>query len=108
MIKGKRDIAAELLAGVDDMRLHREGKLTLRTHKPQADPLPEVGGDFIREAREKLQMSQGVFAKKFQISPRTLERWEQGRSKPNRQAVVLIWLALKYPKTIRQIETLTA
>jgi hypothetical protein len=37
--------------------------------------------------------------------PRTLERWEQGRSKPNEQAV-LLWLVRKYPDTLERLESL--
>ena len=33
-----------------------------------------------------LKMSRHVFAFKIGVNPRTLERWEQGRSKPNEQA----------------------
>ena len=107
MPRNTRDIGAELLSGIADMKLHREGKLTLRTHRAETPPLPEVGATFIQKAREKLNMSQGVFARKFRISPRTLERWEQGRGRPNKQAVVLILLAMKYPKTLDRLEELT-
>lgn len=34
-------------------------------------------------------MSRQVFAYKIGVNPRTLERWEQGRSKPNEQAAAL-------------------
>jgi hypothetical protein len=30
----KRNICSELMEGVDSMKEHREGKVTLRTHKP--------------------------------------------------------------------------
>ena len=39
---------------------------------------------------------------------RTLERWEQGRSKPNEQAAALIWLVRKYPDTLKRLESLAA
>lgn len=35
----------------------------------------------VRETREALEMSRHVFAFKLGVNPRTLERWEQGRSK---------------------------
>ena len=38
---------------------------------------------FVRETREALHMSRQVFAFEIGMNPRTLERWEQGRSKPN-------------------------
>lgn len=34
-----RDIFAELMQGVDEMRQHREGRLTLRTRRVKARPL---------------------------------------------------------------------
>jgi putative transcriptional regulator len=40
------------------------------------------------------------------VNPRTLERWEQGRSKPNEQAAVLLWLVRKYPDTLERLESL--
>ena len=36
----KRNIFAELMDGVGDMRAHREGRLTLRTHRVESKPLP--------------------------------------------------------------------
>lgn len=33
MAATKRNIGSEILAGIEDMRFRREGKLTLRTHK---------------------------------------------------------------------------
>jgi putative transcriptional regulator len=51
-------------------------------------------------------MSRRVFAFKIGVNPRTLERWEQGRSRPNEQAAVLIRLVRKYPDTLQRLETL--
>ena len=45
---------------------------------------------------------------KLGVAPRTLERWEQGRSKPNEQAAALIWLVRKYPDTLDRLESLSA
>lgn len=41
-------------------------------------------------------------------NPRTLERREQGRSKPNEQAAALIWPVRKYPDTLKRLESLAA
>src|SRR6266508_4665496 len=48
-------------------------------------------------------MSRQVFAFKIGVNPRTLERWEQGRSKPNEQASALIRLVRKYPDTLARL-----
>ena len=53
-------------------------------------------------------MSRAAFAHSLGVNPRTLERWEQGRSKPNDQAVALILLVRKYPDTLSRLESLSA
>jgi putative transcriptional regulator len=104
----KRSLFRELTSGVEAMRVHREGRLTLRTHHVEPIALPALEPDVVRETREALHMSRQVFAFKLGVNPRTLERWEQGRSKPNEQAAALIWLVRKYPDTLERLESLTA
>ena len=104
----RRDLFGELVEGVHAMRAHREGKLTLRTHGLVAPPLLRVTGTLVRDTRERLKMSQGVFARKLRINPRTLERWEQGRSKPNEQAAALILLVRRFPDTLDRLELIGA
>lgn len=104
--KKKRDVASELLEGIGSMRAHREGKLTLRTHRITRKPLPRVSPKLIRETRTRLHMSRGVFSVLLRVNPRTLERWEQGRSRPNDQAIALLLLVRKYPETLSHLESL--
>lgn len=85
------------------MRAHREGRTTLRSHDMEALSLPAVNADMIRNTRERLSMSRQAFAHRLAVNPRTLERWEQGRSKPNDQAVALILLVRKYPDTLARL-----
>jgi putative transcriptional regulator len=74
MGRKRRELFDELINGVGAMRVHREGKLTLRTHQLDAPPLPRVTAALVRDTRERLNMSQRVFAGKLRINPRTLER----------------------------------
>jgi putative transcriptional regulator len=104
----KRSLFGELMAGVGAMREHREGRLTLRTHQVEPLVFPVLMPAVVRETRESLNMSRQVFAFKIGVNPRTLERWEQGRSKPNEQAAALIWLVRKYPDTLERLESLSA
>ena len=106
--KKKRSLFRELMSGVKAMREHREGRLTLRTHRVEPIVLPTLDPDIVRETREALHMSRQVFAFKLGVNPRTLERWEQGRSKPNEQAAALIWLVRMYPDTLERLESLSA
>jgi putative transcriptional regulator len=109
MVKSKkRNVFGELMEGVRAMRAHRQRRITLRSHHVPALTLPVVNKRVIRTTRERLQMSRAVFANRLGVNPRTLERWEQGRSKPNDQAAALILLVRKYPDTLSRLETLAA
>ena len=103
----KRSVFRELMDGVRTMREHGEGRLTLRTHVVEPITLPTVNPKLVRETREALHMSRQVFAFRLGVNPRTLERWEQGRSKPNEQAAALIWLVRRYPDTLARLESLS-
>jgi putative transcriptional regulator len=100
----KRDILDELMEGVDAMKKHREGKLTLRSYKVDVAPLPTVDSKLIRDTRKRLRCSRAVFARKLRINERTLEKWEQGRAKPNPQAAALVLLVRRYPDTLARLD----
>lgn len=104
----KRNIFSDLMEGVSAMKGHRAGKLTLRSYKVEAKPLPKVGAKLIRQTRERLRCSRAVFARKLHINERTLEKWEQGRAKPNPQAATLVLLVRRYPDTLQRLEELAA
>ena len=104
MKKQKRDIFAELNEGFDALKGQREGKLTLRTVKMEDKPAPTITADEVVQAREKLHVSRGVFARYLRTNPRTLENWEQGRAKPNAQAALLIRMVAKHPDIVKYLE----
>ena len=54
--------------------------------------------------RVSLRCSRAVFARKLRINERTLEKWEQGRAKPNPQAAALVLLFRKYPDTLERLD----
>ena len=102
----KRDIFREMMDGVAEMKNHREGKITLRTYKIDPTPLPKVDSKLLRDTRKKLKCSRAVFARKLRINERTLEKWEQGRAKPNPQAAALVLLVRKFPDTLERLDAL--
>jgi putative transcriptional regulator len=104
----KRDIFTELMEGVSAMKRTREGKITLRSHKVEVSPLPRVDSKVIRDTRRKLRCSRAVFARKLRINERTLEKWEQGRAKPNPQAAALVLLVRRYPDTLARLDSVAA
>lgn len=56
----------------------------------------------ISRARTQTGLSQSEFAQALQISPRTLQEWEQGRRSPSGSAKALIRIAIKHPEIIRE------
>jgi putative transcriptional regulator len=108
MVMAKRRVFDELARGVEAMKEQREGKLTLRTYKIEPAALPRVDSKLIRDTRKRLRCSRAVFARKLRINVRTLEKWEQGRARPNRQASALVLLVREYPDTLERLEKLGA
>ncbi len=99
----KRNLFVEITEGFDGLANERAGKQTLRTHKVEVQPPPEVTAEEPVMLRERMHLSRPVFAGYLRTNPRTLENWEQGRAKPNAQAVLLIRLVEKFPDTVEQL-----
>lgn len=106
--KKKRNMGDEILEGLHAIQDHYEGKTTLRTFTVDLPPLPEVDAQLIRDTREQLNVSRRVFARQLRVNERTLEKWEQGRAKPNKQAAALILLTRKFPDTLDRLAQLAA
>ena len=102
----KRNLFTELSTALTDAKLHSENKLTLKTHVLETPHDLNMSPKEIVNLREKFNMSRGVFAKYLHTSSRTLENWEQGRSKPNEQAITLLKLVKSHPETLSYIAAL--
>lgn len=104
----KRNLFLELKEGLEEIQQHRKGKITLREYKVSKEYKPAVTPEIIREVRDHLHLSRAVFAHQLCVSTRTLEKWEQGISKPNTQAAALILLVRKFPDTLKRLNALAA
>ncbi len=102
----KRNLFAELMEGVDTMKAHRESKVTLRTHTvAPAEIKASPGAEFFVAAREKFNVSRAVWASMLRVSPRTVEKWEQG-GQVSPLAATFVELVTRYPDTIERLQTL--
>jgi putative transcriptional regulator len=99
----KRNLFAELGEGFEALKQEREGKITLRKHPIAAKPAPQVTATELIALRERMNLSRAVFARHLRTNERTLENWEQGRSKPNAQAALVIKLVERFPETLQNL-----
>jgi putative transcriptional regulator len=82
--EAKRDLAAELLESVRQMK----------AGKTQVVASPAA------EARARTGLSQSEFAALLGVSIRTLQGWEQGRKQPSGAARTLLAIARANPKAL--------
>ena len=82
--EAQRDLAAELLQAVREMK----------TGRVQVVTSP------VTEARKKTGLSQSQFAALLGVSVRTLQGWEQGRKQPSGAARTLLAIASTNPKAV--------
>ena|SRR5216683_1795690 len=60
----------------------------------------EVPTTDVRAVRRKLGLSQSEFAAKFGFQPATLKNWEQGRTRPDGPARVLLAVIARHPDAV--------
>ena len=54
----------------------------------------------VRAMRKRLGLSQAAFALKFGFQPATLRNWEQGRTRPDGPARVLLAVIAQHPEAV--------
>lgn len=101
----ERDIFSELQEGMAAWGEFNAGKKTLRTHKVSAKPVT-MTPDEVKAIREKLKLSQAVFAQYLHTGVTTLQNWEQGLAKPNKQAILLMKMVERNPHTLNELAAL--
>ena len=102
----RRNLFAELEEGFDALADERAGKLTLRKQSVEYQPPVEMTAADVVRVRTKLNVSQPVFARRFRTEVKTIANWEQGRSKPNAQAAILLKLVDRHPELLDEIANL--
>src|SRR5436190_19432092 len=63
----------------------------------------EVPTTDVRAVRRKLGLSQSEFAAKFGFQPATLKNWEQGRTRPDGPARVLLAVIARHPEAVEDV-----
>jgi putative transcriptional regulator len=89
MAKPKRNIGAEILQGLREIKAGEHGRVV---------NVPDIGG-----IRERTGLSQARFAQLLGVSVRTLQDWEQGRRAPSGAARTLLIVADKNPRALLDV-----
>ena len=87
----KRDIGAEILAGLKEFR-----------DSPAALKRYEFAPADVKAVRQKFGMSQKQFAEFLMISVRTLQKWEQGEREPDGASHTLLRVMEKEPEAVKR------
>ncbi len=87
----------QLLMGVREMKRHMAGKpvrgvIVTRVEAPD-----------VRLIREAAQISQSQFARLIGVNLRTLQNWEQNRTRPTGPAKALLKIAASNPRAIEAL-----
>ena len=82
-----------LLKSVKEMRRHMAGKRVRGVRKTQL-----VVAD-VQAIRKSANISQAQFAKLIGVNLRTLQNWEQGRTRPTGPALALLKIVASNPKS---------
>ncbi|MES2757158.1 MAG: type II toxin-antitoxin system MqsA family antitoxin [Pseudomonadota bacterium] len=102
----KRNVFEELKEGLDALADERAGKVTLRKQTVEYLQPVEMSAAEVVRVRTKFNVSQQVFARRFRTEAKTIANWEQGRSKPNAQAAILLKLVERHPELLDEIASL--
>ena len=89
----KKDDFEKLVASIKEAGEIKAGRM-----KPSR--IYEIKPIDIKDVREKLNVSQNVFALMIGVSVRTLQNWEQGRRRPKGPAKALLQIASRNPKAV--------
>jgi putative transcriptional regulator len=89
MAEKERDIGAEILQGVREVKRGEHGRV--------------INVLDVATTREKTGLSQAKFAELLGVSVRTLQDWEQGRRAPSGAARTLLMIAAKNPNALLEV-----
>ena len=93
---------ADLKGALEDALAFERGKRrdlkVTRIRSPR--PPKALSANDIAQIRQKLNCSQAVFAMLLNISPKTVQAWEQGSREPGDAALKLLTIAKKHPEVL--------
>ena len=104
----ERSLGVEIIAGLEEALAYERGELTdvkvtratLASRCAEIAPAPAYTATRIVALRERLRLSQPVFAAALNVSAMTMKKWEQGTREPDGAALRLLELVEEHPRWI--------
>ena len=110
MSGSKKGLGAEIIEGLQQAVAHQRGELadvrvkrvSFSARHAEVAPAPSYTRERIAQLRERLQLSQPVFAQALNVSPETVRAWEQGKREPDGAGLRLLQLADEHPSWVME------
>lgn len=83
-----------------------EKPIGLKSHTISVAPLPNYRGKEIKDIRNKLGLTQSIFAYVFGVSIKTVEAWEAGRNQPTGPAQRMLSIIEKDKEFLKKYKLL--
>lgn len=91
---------AKIRAGLEDALAYHRGERTLTARDVQLVPPARLSARQVVEVRKALRVSQVVFARLLNVSPRTVQAWETSARTPSDAALKLLHVARRHPEVL--------
>ena len=93
---------AELMTSAKQAAAYERGEVTGHRVTQIAVPRPPrpMSSTDIARLRQQLKYSQSVFARVLNVSPKTVQAWEQGLRVPSDAALKLLTIAKRHPEVL--------
>jgi putative transcriptional regulator len=92
----------QLVKGVTEMRQHMRGKKVAGAVTTSVKP---IDAPMVKKIRESAKVSQSQFAQLIDVSVRTLQNWEQQRTRPTSPARALLQIVASNPKALKALHS---
>jgi len=100
----KKEVFDELKGSLTEALGHARGKITLKTKNVSIPEAPkDLQAKEIIHIRERLGVSQAVFARVIGVARDTEISWEQGRRTPSGPALRLLEMAKRHPDDLIEV-----
>ncbi|MBQ8826109.1 MAG: transcriptional regulator [Oscillospiraceae bacterium] len=80
------NVYESIMQGLTEAVEYEKGTLKANRVKLSVTPVPAFNSNDVRDIRNRLEMTQTVFAQIMGVSVKTVEAWEGGRCEPNGSA----------------------